>query len=52
MYSGTSNQTTVVYLKESVGIGVGQGQAVLPFDIWLHNEIILFSTILASWCNS
>ena len=30
----------------------GQGQAVLPFDIWLHSEVILFYPMLSSWCIS
>ena len=29
-----------------------KGKAVLPFDIWLHYEVILFYPTLASWCNS
>ena len=28
------------------------GKAVLPFDIWLHYEVIFFYPTLASWCNS
>ena len=27
-------------------------KAVLPFDIWLYYEVILFYPTLASWCNS
>ena len=33
----------------SVGV---QGQAVLPLDIWLYFEVILFYPTLSSWCNS
>ena len=29
-----------------------KGKAVLPFDICLHNKVILFYPMLASWCNS
>ena len=30
----------------------GQGQAVLPFFIWLHSVVILFYPTLSYWCNS
>ena len=29
-----------------------RGKAVLPFDMWLHSEVILFYPTLSSWCNS
>ena len=33
-------------------LAVVKGKVVLPFDIWLHYEIILFYPTLASWCDS
>ena len=33
------------------GLAEVRGKAVLPFDICLHYEVILFYLTLASWCN-
>ena len=31
---------------------MAKGRAVLSFDIWLHYEVILFNSKMASQCNS